>query len=304
MIGDINMTTLDKINEMTTTVALDLENAREKYFEAEATLVQIIGGWVYEAKVSCVTLGKGTIIETEGTTLDNIIVTIDFNGNNKRFSLVHIMNHKFVKFTDLDVADIWTKACTMHTEWTAEYKELTRAAKQLAIEAEKKAIAEKKAEEKYQHLKDKALRDFDELTNKARVRSDADEFYYALGWLANHVGAMTAILPDYLGAAFEKYFGIDTPKTLVDSRAKTSGGYAKQWSWEFKCTIKKLKDTVVPACIQNVTTDFAKGIHNTSFLWDLVANYGFQFGKKQDVNKIAQTIPAQYIDSFNEGLTA
>ena len=298
------MTTLDKINEMTTTVAFDLENAREKYFEAEATLVQIIGGWVYEAKVSCVTLGEGTIVETEGTTLDNLIVTINFNGNNKRFSLVHIMNNKFIKFVDLDVTDTWAKISAMHAEWTTEYKELIRAAEQLAVEAEKKAAAQKKAEEKLQKQKDKALRDFDKLANETIARSEEAEFYYALGWLAKHVGAMTAILPDYLGATFEKYFGADTPKTLVDSRAKTSGGYAKQWSWEFKCTIKKLKDTTVPAYIQDITTDFAKGIHNTSFLWNLVANYGFQFGKKQDVDKIAQTVPAQYIDSFNEGLAA
>jgi hypothetical protein len=115
---------------------------------------------------------------------------------------------------------------------------------------------------------------------------------------------MTAILPDYLGSAFEQHFGTEAPKTLVDGRAKTSGGYAKQWSWEFKCTIKKLKETVVPACIQSVTTDFSKGIHNTVFLWDLVSNHGFQFGKKQDIEKIKDTVPAQFITSFETGLTA
>lgn len=296
------MTTLDKITEMTTTVALDLENAREKYFEAEATLVQILSGWVYEAKVSCTALGEGIITEADGTTLDNLIVTINFNGDNKRFSLVHIMNNKFIKFTELDVTDIWTKASTMHTEWTAEYKELVRTAEQLAIEAEKKAIAEKKAEEKFQKQKDKAIKDFDKLVNKTTTLSEVDEFYYALGWLAKHIGTISARLPDYLKDAFEKTFGPDTPCYVVDSKKRTVNGNSMQWTFGFKATLKKAES--MPSILRQYINESGNALTSTSFIWDLVSNYGFQFSKKQDVDKIAQTIPAQYIDSFNEGLAA
>ena len=142
------------------------------------------------------------------------------------------------------------------------------------------------------------------ITNPKTFENPNEEFYYSLGWLARHMGSLVAILPDYLGQAFEKHFGLEAPKTLVDGRAKTSGGYAKQWSWEFKCTIKKLNETVVPSCLENVTTDFSKGIHNTSFLWDLVENYGFAFGKKQDPDKIAEYVPAQYKTAFANGLAA
>ena len=71
--------------------------------------------------------------------------------------------------------------------------------------------------------------------------------------------------------------------------------------WEFRCAIKKLKETTVPANLINVTTDFSKGIHNTAFIWDLVSNYGFQFGKKQDVDKIMDTVPNQYKVMFEAG---
>lgn len=300
------MENFELINEIQNGINDETQMMKEAYLATEAQLVDALGNGVVGKSVSCVKYGEGEIVAFKGNTVEDIIVDINFSGEIKKFSLNHIMNNKFVQFVDFDeFADIWTKAFELHTTLTGLHNESERVARQLLIEAEKQAEAEKKAEAKYQKAKEKALKDFDDLVAQANnTLSDVDEFYYALGWLANHVGSMTAILPDYLGAAFEKHFGTEAPKTLVDGRAKTSGGYAKQWSWEFKCTIKKLKETVVPACIENVTTDFSKGIHNTSFLWDLVANYGFQFGKKQDVDKIKETIPAQFVPSFEAGLMA
>ena len=299
------MTIYERFEEIKNETELTLDNAREAYYKAEATLVELVGDYVVGAEVTCVH-GSGHITKYSGTALDNIIVDIEFAEFTKRYSLNHILTiSKFIQFADtFEIGVIWTDAMVVHKELSDKFIELERTARQLEIEAAKKAEAEKKAEEKYQKAKAKAIKDFDDQTKVVTPRSTTDEFYYALGWLASHVGAMTAVLPDYLGSAFEKHFGIEAPKTLVDSRAKTSGGYAKQWSWEFKCTIKKLKETTVPACIQSVTTDFSKGIHNTAFLWDLVDNYGFQFGKTQDVEKIKDNVPAEYISFFEAGLAA
>lgn len=299
------MTCLEKINEMKEVVTLEKQNYKTDYFKAEENLVNTICMYITNAEVTSRAYGIGTITKASGSILSNIIADITFKNGVKRISFLHIMTNNFTNFTGLkDIDAIWSTAFELHTVLTDTYKKFEREAKQLAIELEKKAEADRKAEAKYEELKTKALKDFNNISNRTKVHSDTSDFYYALGWLASHIGTVTATLPDYLGAAFEKYFGTKAPKTLVDSRAKTSGGYAKQWSWEFKCTIKKLKDTVIPSCIQNVTADFSKGIHNTSFIWDLVEDYGFQFGKTQDVEKIAQTIPAKYINSFNEGLTA
>ena len=293
------------INEMKN--GIDAEKmTKENYLESEAKLVEAMSTYVIGTEVAGKLYGTGKITKAEGATLENLIVEVTFAECTKRYSLMHILtNTRFVKLVDsIDIENVWSLAFELHTDLTTAYRSYEQSARLLAIEAEKKVEADKKAEEKYQRLRTKAIKDFDELINKPTIQSETNDFYFALGWLAKHIGSMTAILPDYLGSAFERHFGIETPKTLVDSRAKTSGGYAKQWSWEFKCSIKKLKDTVVPACIQNVTTDFSKGIHNTAFLWDLIDNYGFQFGKEQDIDKIAETIPAKYMSSFNQGLIA
>ena len=305
------MNITEKIIELNNNGLLEMlvENAvyKEVFQDTQSKMADIMKDVVIGKTVTCSTYGTGTVVSATAynPALEHIIVEIAFADGSKKFSLTHIMNHKFITFDDELVTEVWDRLFEAHTGLTNKYNELEATAHQIELDLRKKAEAEKKSEARYQKLKEQAVKSFDEMVQQAPTTlSETDEFYYALGWLANHVGSMTAILPDYLGSAFEKHFGSDTPKTLVDGRAKTSGGYAKQWSWEFKCTIKKLNDTVVPACIQSVTTDFSKGIHNTSFLWDLVTNHGFRFGKKQDVDQIKNTVPAQYISSFEAGLTA
>lgn len=301
------MTYYERVDELRTNTNLDIESMHAAYDTSELVLVDLFGEQIKGAEIISTMYGTGKVTKIFGDNLETMSMDVTFADMTKRFAVLPVVtgNVLFIKFADIsEIGDAWDEAYDFHVDLTRRYNELKRVAEQQKIEAQKKAEANKKAEAKYQKLKEKAIRDFDDLVQQSKTISKDNEFYYALGWLAKHIGSMTAVLPDYLGASFEKHFGSETPKTLVDGRAKTSGGYAKQWSWEFKCTIKKLKETVVPACIQNVTTDFSKGIHNTAFLWDLVTDYGFQFGKKQDIEKIKNTIPAKYIDIFNEGLTA
>jgi hypothetical protein len=173
----------------------------------------------------------------------------------------------------------------------------------MQVEAAKKAEAEKKAEAKYQKQKEKAIKDFEALTNKAReIVTQTDEFYYALGWLAKHVGTVSAALPDYLEVPFTKHFGAETPCKVVDSKHRGPAGWQSQWSWSFRATLKKADN--IPAILTQYLNPTGKAVTNTSFIWDLIDNYGFKFGKKQDAAEIAKVIPAKYIDIFNDGLTA
>ena len=252
--------------------------------------------------------GEGQLTNVKAPLLSpSLYATIDFVTGTKTFSLDVVFSSQLLTIPET-LTEILPEAQAVYkAEFLAceqAKREADRIAREEALAAEKQAEEEKKAEEAYQRRKAKALREFEELSERAVPTDATEDFYYALGWLANHMGALTAILPDYLSSAFEKYFGSDAPKTLIDGRAKTSGGYAKQWSWEFKCTIKKLKDTEIPECLKDVTTDFSKGIHNTSFLWNLVANYGFQFGKAQDIDKIRSCIPSEYMSFFETGLKA
>ena len=234
-----------------------------------------------------------------------LYATIDFAAGTKTMSLDVLMASRLLEMPEA-ITDILLEAQTAFKEDFVTREQARREADRLAYkqakEAEKKAAEDRKAEERYESTKAKAIKDFEALAKSVMPKSAADEFYYSLGWLAKHIGVVTAKLPDYLGSAFEKHFGTEAPKTLVDGRAKTIGGHAKQWSWEFVASVKKLKDTTVPTYLQGTTTDISKGIHNTSFVWDLVDNYGFKFGKTQDIDQIRSHVPADKLSFFEAGL--
>lgn len=175
-----------------------------------------------------------------------------------------------------------------------------RKAREEAVAAEKKAREEKKAEEAYQKAKTKALKDFDDLASTARPISTTEEFYYSLGYIAKHAGTVSAALPDYLEDAFKKYFGSEAPCRVVDSKKKGPAGYTSQWTWSFGISLKKPE--TVPAFLQDKLNPSGKSVTDTSFVWDLVDNYGFQFGKKQDVDKIREHVPTEYLSFFEAGL--
>ena len=251
--------------------------------------------------------GQGQLVSVKAPlTGGSLYATIDFDSiGTKVLALDAAFSARVLTMPEVLIDTLLEAQTAFKEDYEARdraQRQADRLAREQAKEAEKKAKVDKEAEEKYERTKAKAIKDFEALTVAARPVAAVDEFYYSLGWLAKHVGVITAKLPDYLGSAFEKHFGVEAPKTLVDGKAKTIGGYAKQWSWEFVASIKKLKGTTVPAYLQNITTDFSKGIHNTSFVWDLVENYGFQFGKTQDVDKIRSCVPADYLTSFEAGL--
>ena len=132
--------------------------------------------------------------------------------------------------------------------------------------------------------------------------SPTAELYYSLGWLAKHIGSVSAALPKWLGPEFERHFGSEAPKTLKEGL--TSGGHEMQRDYSFKCSLVKLKSTTIPAYLQTYVTEDNKGIHNTKFIWNLVDNYGFCFGKTQDVSTIKSTVPTTYLTYFEAGFAA
>ncbi len=173
-------------------------------------------------------------------------------------------------------------------------------AREEAKEATKQAEADKKNEEKYQKTVAKALKDFEAHAQSERPLSAAAEFYYALGWLVKHIGTVTAVLPDYLENAFARYFGAETPCRVVNSKHRGPAGWQPQWSWSFTASIKK--PDVVPALISEKLNPSGNKVSDTSFIWDLVDKYGFQFGKKQNIDEIRSHVPSACLASFEAGL--
>ncbi len=294
------MTIYEKIEQLKNTTNLDLDNYQDTYAKTEAELVSLIGEYIIGAEIAHQTYGLGKIVSYhKSRTLDGLVVTAEFTNVTKQFLVSYLIN-RFVNLPEINT--IWDTAFAIHTELTTKFKELEILAKQLEAEAIKKAAEEKKAEERYQKAKAKAIKDFEALSKTVMPTSTADEFYYSLGWLATHAGTFSAALPDYLLPAFEKRFGVDAKPTVVDSRKRTVNGNPMQWAMSMKASILKKAESAIPVYLTQYLSTSGKAITDTAFIWDLIDSYGFQFGKKQDIEKIRNCIPSKHLEFFEAGL--
>lgn len=296
------MTIYEQITEIKNNTVLNLENYQEAYTKAELDLTALVGPKTFSLEFNHPKYGLGKILSyrSEGT-LDCLVVDIEFGLGIKQFSLAPILDRIT---NNTEIKEIWNEAYFVHTELKAKYIELDNTAKQLQHEAEKKAEEEKKFAEKYEARKEKALREFDELSKQSKSKLGTGEFYYALGWLAKNTGTISAALPDYLLNSFERYFGTDYTPTVVDSKKRTVNGNPMQWAMSMKVAIPKKAQDSIPAVFLDYLNPNGTALTNTSFVWDLVDNYGFSFGKEQDLDKIKDNIPTHCIMAFENGLAA
>jgi catalase (peroxidase I) len=75
-----------------------------------------------------------------------------------------------------------------------------------------------------------------------------------------------------------------------------------QWALSMKAAISKKAVNLIPNYLTKYLSASGNAVSDTSFIWDLVDNYGFQFGKKQDIEKIKSHVPASGLASFEAGL--
>ena len=65
--------------------------------------------------------------------------------------------------------------------------------------------------------------------------------------------------------------------------------------------IKKKSLDKIPAFLSQYLSKSGNAIANTSFIWDIVTNYGFKFGKTQDLDQIRGNIPTEYLTYIENG---
>jgi hypothetical protein len=233
----------------------------------------------------------------------SLYATVDFAAGTKILSLDTIFANNLLTMPEI-LTGILVEAQTVYKADFIEREQAQRLADRQAREeakaAQKKAEEDKKNEEKYERTKAKAIKDFEALTTTNKPAEVTNEFYYSLGWLAKHVGSVSAKLPDYLTDTFTKHFGTDVEFNAVDSKKRTVNGNSMQWTFGFTANLHKPEN--MPVYLQQYLSTTGKAIANTSFIWDLVDNYGFQFGKKQDIEKIREHVPTEYISFFEAGL--
>jgi hypothetical protein len=275
------------------TTAEDLRNAINSDLEALA----------YPFAVKHRTYGEGQLTFVKAPlTGGSLYATIDFAAGTKTISLDMVFANNLLEMPEILLDTLLELQTTFKADFIEREQAQRLAARQAREEAEaakKKAAEDKKNEEKYEATKAKMLKDFEAITSADRPVEVANEFYYSLGWLAKHIGTVTARLPDYLEPSFTKYFG-DVPRYVFDSKKKSPSGWTYQWAMALSATIKKAG--TIPATLEAYLNPTRKALSDTGFVWDLVDNYGFQFGKKQDIDKIRSHVPSDCIASFEAGL--
>jgi hypothetical protein len=275
------------------TTAEDLRNAINSDLAALA----------YPFTVKHKTYGEGQLTFVKAPlTGGSLYATIDFAIGTKTISLDMVFANNLLELPEI-LLDTLLEAQTVYKADFIEREHAQRIADRQAREeakaASKKAEEDKKNEEKYQRTVAKAVKDFTARAQAERTVSTVDEFYYSLGWLTKHAGTVTAALPDYLENSFLGHFG-NVPRRVVDSKHRGPAGWQAQWSWSFTIALKK--PDLIPAFLAGKLNPSKKAVSDTSFVWDLVDNYGFQFGKTQDVDKIRSHVPASCLASFEAGL--
>ena len=191
----------------------------------------------------------------------------------------------------------------------AQQEAAIRRAQQLEIEkrakehkaAEAKAKRIKKNTERLEENKAAYLEKFKELLASKKSLSISDEFYYSLGWLAKHSGTVKAIVPDICEAEFVQYFGTEVPFTKTEYKVGPSG-WISQWGKSFTASLVKVK--TIPTYLEQYLNPKRTQVTDSEYIKDLVDNYGFQFGKSQNVEAIRQTVPAEYLLHFEAGYAA
>lgn len=233
----------------------------------------------------------------------SLYATVDFAAGSKTLSLDVILSNNLLEMPEA-LIDTVLEAQTIFKTDFIEREEAQRLADRQAREeaaaAKKQAEEEKKNEEKFQRHKAIALREFDELIKADRPVSASDEFYYTLGYVAKHAGTVSAALPDYLESAFKSHFGSEVPCRVVDSTKKGPAGFTSQWTRSFSISLKKPES--VPTYLSEYLNPTGKAITDTDFVLDLIENYGFKFGKEQNIEEIRSHVPSQYLTFFEAGL--
>ena len=250
--------------------------------------------------------GEGQLVDVKAPLSGGtLFATIDFESiGSKMFAVDAILGNRLVEMPE----ELKTEVLEAQTAFKSDYdtveqikREAFRKLREQEQREQKEAEEKKKLEAKYNATKARLIKDFETMANREKVVSEVDEFYYCLGWIAKNCGAFACALPDYLLPYFQSKFGSDYEPRVVDSKKRTVNGNSMQWTISMTASIKKSAQDKVPALLTKYLNKSGTSFANTEFIWDLVENYGFKFGKTQDVDQIRSVINTNYIESFEEG---
>ena len=272
------------------------------YNEAKKDLLKDLNESIRGAKINSSSYGLGYIVAVRDDVTNpakehDYKVDIDFNGATKTFCLMFAIEKGAITLesTLLDLLKEYissfqaileerSRQFKIEAEKQAEEHrklEELRAAQKAELEKKEK---EKKEAEKFEKRKADAIKKFSDLCRQAKMsKAPVDDEDFIIGWLAKHVTRISAEIPDFLEKYFVAQFGANAQKTVVNTSMKSSGGFTKKWSLSCQVHVDDL--ATMPPALQEVFKK-SKTVNSTSFALKLIYDYGFNFGKEQDVSQI------------------
>lgn len=242
----------------------------------------------------------------------NLFAEFDVDGETKVCALDLGINSGVIKLEDNvqkvvdEYFEILNKAKEIYATETAEERKIQAEKARIAkekYEAEKARREELKkqieADKRYAKRVERALNKLSTLKPEKteKLFETPTSQYEAIGWMAKHLTSVRAAMPDFMEKWFIGKFG-DAERYVVDSKKRTANGNPMQWGLSLKLTF----NTEVKGLLETkATSQNKKVIDNVAFVWDLIENYGFQFGKEQNISKIKAEIPEQYLPDFEKG---
>lgn len=229
---------------------------------------------------------------------DDIFADVKYPDRECTLSLRTSLLRNIIQPSD-EVKEILTRYLETTKTSYGVYEAEEREAYRIKQEQERKAREERIEKEKFEKRKQAALEKLNSIKPEqtSKLFKTPTSQYEVLGWMAKHTKSIKASMPDYMENWFVKIFGQEADRYVVDSNKRTSGGHPMQWSLSCKISF----DSEVPSLLLNKVASNKKAIDSVAFVWDLIDNYGFTFGKTQSYEQIESEIPNQYLDDFRRG---
>ena len=242
----------------------------------------------------------------------NIFAEFDVDGETKICALDLGINSGVIKLEDNvqkaidEYFEILNKAKEVYAIETAEERKIQAEKARIArekYEAERARREEIKkqieADKRYAKRVQNALLKLNTLKKEdtSKLFETPTTHYEVIGWMAKHLTSIRAAMPDFMEKWFVGKFG-DAERYVVDSKKRTVNGNPMQWGLSLKLTFNT--EVVGPLEVK-ATSQNKKTIDNVAFVWDLIENYGFQFGKEQNISQIKAEIPEENLVDFEKG---
>ena len=230
-----------------------------------------------------------------------ILADFAFADETKKLALNILLKNGLVQIDDYDSFEVLKNFISSLTDLQTEVHNIQYDRTSAKHEADRQAKELAKQEAKRLSHREKSIQEFERMTRVDRGICASGEFYYNLGWLAKNVGTISVSLPDYLLPYFENHFGTEAKPTVVDSSKRTVNGHPMQWTFSMKASLHKNSLSTIPEFLKQYLSSAGNSLTYTELIWDIVENYGFKFGKTQDLEKIRESIPAHCLEYFEKG---